>query len=316
MATVGLLHPGEMGAALGSALRGRGHEVLWASTGRSESTSRRADDAALIDVGSESVLAERSDVLLSVCPPHAAGEVASKVSDAFGLFVDANAIAPATARAIAGARDDSKFVDGGIIGPPPRDRGTTRLYLSGADAAVVAELFKGTPVDARVLSADVGDASALKMTYAAWTKRKACRRRSSRSGACRYPSFPERWNVLHAQQPRKAGVGWARWRRSQRRSRRPGSLTAFIAQQPRSSAAPGSPARARLGPVAHPYARRRGARAFRSRSRAQLRSRIGADRRRWRDPGCEPDRKRRRRRSSPVEADRGRQAEGSRLVAT
>src|SRR6266545_4800802 len=115
MATVGLLHPGEMGAALGSALRGRGHEVLWASTGRSESTSRRADDAALIDVGSESVLAERSDVLLSVCPPHAAGEVASKVSDAFGLF-------------------------------------------------------KGTPVDARVLSADVGDASALKMTYAAWTK--------------------------------------------------------------------------------------------------------------------------------------------------
>src|SRR6266542_4433402 len=116
MATVGLLHSGEMGAALGSALRGRGHEVLWASTGRSESTSRRADDAALIDVGSESVLAERSDVLLSVCPPHAAGEVASKVSDAVGLFVDANAIAPATARAIAGARDDSKFVDGGIIG--------------------------------------------------------------------------------------------------------------------------------------------------------------------------------------------------------
>lgn len=170
MATVGLLHPGEMGAALGSALRGGGHEVLWASTGRSEATSRRADAAGLIDVGSESVLAERSDVLLSVCPPHAAVEVASKVSDAVGLFVDANAIAPATARAIAGARDDSKFVDGGIIGPPPRDRGTTRLYLSGADATVVAELFKGTPVNARVLSADVGDASALKMTYAAWTK--------------------------------------------------------------------------------------------------------------------------------------------------
>jgi 3-hydroxyisobutyrate dehydrogenase-like beta-hydroxyacid dehydrogenase len=170
MATVGLLHPGEMGAALGSALRGRGHEVLWASTGRSEATSRRAATAGLIDVGSESVLAERSDVLLSVCPPHAAGEVAGKVSDAVGLFVDANAIAPATARAIAEERDDSKFVDGGIIGPPPRDRGTTRLYLSGADAAVVAELFKGTPVDARVLSADVGDASALKMTYAAWTK--------------------------------------------------------------------------------------------------------------------------------------------------
>jgi 3-hydroxyisobutyrate dehydrogenase-like beta-hydroxyacid dehydrogenase len=170
MATVGLLHPGEMGAALGSALTQRGNDVLWASAGRSDATARRADAAGLTDVVSVEALAERSDVILSVCPPHAAAEVAAAVAGAEGLFVDANAIAPATARGIAGKRNRARFVDGGIIGPPPRSTETTRLYLSGAEAAAVAELFEGTPVDARVLSGEVGDASALKMTYAAWTK--------------------------------------------------------------------------------------------------------------------------------------------------
>lgn len=170
MATVGLLHPGEMGAALGSALRGRGHDVLWASSGRSEATSGRAQTADLTDVGSVEALAERSEVILSVCPPHAASEVSGSAAGAAGIFVDANAIAPPTARAIAAERGDSQFVDGGIIGPPPRESRTTRLYLSGVGAAVVAELFEGTPVDARVLSETIGDASALKMTYAAWTK--------------------------------------------------------------------------------------------------------------------------------------------------
>jgi len=170
MATVGLLHPGEMGAALGLVLRNRDHDVLWASSGRSEATMQRAEFAGLIDVGSVETLAERSDVILSVCPPHAAREVARSTAGAPGLFVDANAIAPATARGIAAERDDSNFVDGGIIGSPPRQAGTTRIYLSGTSAATVAELFEATPVDARVLSSNIGDASAVKMTYAAWTK--------------------------------------------------------------------------------------------------------------------------------------------------
>jgi len=170
MATVGLLHPGEMGAALGLVLGNGDHDVLWASSGRSEATMQRAESAGLIDVGSVETLAERSDVILSVCPPHAAREVARSTAGAPGLFVDANAIAPATARGIAAERDDSNFVDGGIIGSPPRQAGTTRIYLSGTSAATVAELFEATPVDARVLSSNIGDASAVKMTYAAWTK--------------------------------------------------------------------------------------------------------------------------------------------------
>jgi len=170
VATVGLLHPGEMGSALGRALRASGHDVLWASPGRSEATARRAEAAGLENAGSVEKLAKACDVILSVCPPHAAKQVSVAVAEAAGVFVDANAISPATAREIESKRGGSRFVDGGIIGPPPRSLGTTRLYLSGADAAIVAELFEGTAVDVRVVSARIGDASAVKMAYAAWTK--------------------------------------------------------------------------------------------------------------------------------------------------
>jgi 3-hydroxyisobutyrate dehydrogenase-like beta-hydroxyacid dehydrogenase len=89
-----------------------------------------------------------------------------------GLYVDANAIAPGTARDVASivGATGAEMVDGGIIGPPPREVGTTRLYLAGPRAAEVAGLFKGSALEAIVLSGDVGTASALKMAYAAWTK--------------------------------------------------------------------------------------------------------------------------------------------------
>jgi uridine kinase len=159
---VGLLHPGEMGSALGRVLAGAGHDVVWASEGRSEDTAARA--AAFRDVGTPAVVAAEAEAVLSVCPPHAAREVADSVRGFGGLYVDANAIAPATARDV-GSRF-ARFVDGGIVGSPPEAAGETRLYLSGAEAAAVAALFHGTIVDARVVS----NASAVKATYAAWSK--------------------------------------------------------------------------------------------------------------------------------------------------
>jgi 3-hydroxyisobutyrate dehydrogenase-like beta-hydroxyacid dehydrogenase len=169
VAVVGLLHPGEMGSALGAALRASGHDVVWASDGRSDVTAQRARDFG--DVGNARELAQRAEVILSVCPPHAAHDVARSVAGYEGVYVDANAVSPGTARALAGEK--TRFVDGGIIGPPPREPGSTRLYLSGGHAAQVAALFDGSLVDARVVSPDVGDASALKMTYAAWSKGSA-----------------------------------------------------------------------------------------------------------------------------------------------
>ena len=165
---MGLLHPGEMGAAIGAVLRDRGHDVLWASRGRSNATAERAEQAGLVDAGDVEELCRRSDVLISVCPPHAAVDVARSADGFAGIYVDANAVSPETSREIGSLVD--RFADGGIIGPPPRESGLTRLYLAGADARQIADQFSGTIVDARVVSDRPGAASALKMSYASWTK--------------------------------------------------------------------------------------------------------------------------------------------------
>jgi 3-hydroxyisobutyrate dehydrogenase-like beta-hydroxyacid dehydrogenase len=167
---IALVHPGEMGAAIGAALREGGHDVQWASEGRSAETAARARAAGLEDAGTLERL-RGADVVLSVCPPHAALDVSRALAGGTGLYVDANAVSPATARAAAELHP--RFVDGGIVGPPPTEPGTTRLYLSGGEAELVAGLFAGGPLEARVLGSAVGAASALKMTYAAWTKGSA-----------------------------------------------------------------------------------------------------------------------------------------------
>lgn len=170
--TVGLLHPGEMGAALGAALVTRGVDVLWASSDRSPASADRARRAGLRDVGSVREVAARSELLLSVCPPHAAVDVAHAVAGFSGVYVDANAVSPATSRAIGALVEagGGRYVDGGIVGPPPGERLATRLYLAGGHAQAAVDLFAGTPVEAHVVSDTIGAASALKMAYAAWTK--------------------------------------------------------------------------------------------------------------------------------------------------
>src|SRR5689334_25312876 len=171
--TIGLLHPGEMGAAVGKCLAGAGHQVLWDPEGRSAATRERAEAAGLTGVAMAGIIA-RSDVIVSVCPPHAALDVARLVTGFRGLYVDANADSPGTAREVAAIAEagGAGYVDGGIVGPPPLAPGHTRLYLSGPRAAEVQALFGGTDVDARVVPAP-GTASAVKMAYASWTKGSA-----------------------------------------------------------------------------------------------------------------------------------------------
>jgi 3-hydroxyisobutyrate dehydrogenase-like beta-hydroxyacid dehydrogenase len=172
--TVCILHPGEMGAAVGAAARSAGARVLWASSERGATTSARARAAGLDDAGSLGDALAASGVVISVCPPHAAVAVAEAVAEARfgGVFVDANAIAPKTARKVGDivGRTGATFVDGGIIGPPPQDPGRTRLYLAGSGAQRVAALFAGTALSTVVLEEPAGAASAVKMCYAAWTK--------------------------------------------------------------------------------------------------------------------------------------------------
>ena len=167
--TVGLLHPGAMGATVGAACRA---DVIWCRDDRSAATGARAEAAGLRAVGRLEELVERSDLIVSVCPPAEAVRVADEVAATGyrGPYVDANAIAPSTARRIAERFD--RFVDGGIVGPPAERPGTTRLYLSGDDAGIdrIAALWADTALDAVTIDGGPGAASALKMAYATWTK--------------------------------------------------------------------------------------------------------------------------------------------------
>jgi 3-hydroxyisobutyrate dehydrogenase-like beta-hydroxyacid dehydrogenase len=155
---VGLLFPGSMGAPVGGAAQA---EVVWASEGRSDVTARRAEEAGLVDVGSLAELVSSSEIVLSICPPAIAEEVAGRVAELgfAGLYVDANAISPERMKRIAGLLPN--VVDGSILGREGN------LYLAGEPDAVerVAALFADSDVRAIPLEAELGAASALKMAY-------------------------------------------------------------------------------------------------------------------------------------------------------
>jgi 3-hydroxyisobutyrate dehydrogenase-like beta-hydroxyacid dehydrogenase len=172
--TIALLHPGEMGAAIGADLVARGHRVVWASAGRSAATRRRAESSGLEDVETLARAAEAADIVFSVCPPHAAVDLARAVAACGfgGVYIDANAISPETTRAVGSVVEaaGASYVDAGIIGPPPLAGASVRLYLSGSRAAEVAALFAGCILQASALEGPVGAASALKVCYAAWNK--------------------------------------------------------------------------------------------------------------------------------------------------
>lgn len=172
--TIALLHPGNMGVTIGAAAATSGARVIWASDHRSSATKERAGRAGLHDLQTLSAVVSQSDVVLSVCPPHAAVDVARAVAamNFAGIYVDANAVSRATAEEIGKIviRAGASFVDGGIIGSPVKQAGTTRLYLSGCDAEQIAALFADSMLDARAIGTTPGAASALKIAYAAWTK--------------------------------------------------------------------------------------------------------------------------------------------------
>lgn len=170
---IGIVHPGEMGVSIAANLQQSGHPVAWASAGRSPATVDRAAQHALRDAGTLEALCAACAVIVSVCPPHAAEDVARDVLAAGfrGLYVDANAIAPQRVLRMRDALEAAGvgLVDGGIIGGPAWAPGTT-LYLSGPRADEAAACFTAGPLAVQVLGDSVGTASALKLCFAAYSK--------------------------------------------------------------------------------------------------------------------------------------------------
>jgi 3-hydroxyisobutyrate dehydrogenase-like beta-hydroxyacid dehydrogenase len=169
--TIGIVSPGAMGSALGRAWQAGGATVVATVAGRSERTRRLADGLTLLD-DLDAVVAH-SDLVVTVCPPEAAGEALSAVlasASALGvrpLVADLNAVAPATVEEYAARADVAgiELVDGSISGGPPVPGGDTLLYLSGHRAASLAEL-PADGIRAQVVGDRVGVASGVKMCTA------------------------------------------------------------------------------------------------------------------------------------------------------
>jgi 3-hydroxyisobutyrate dehydrogenase-like beta-hydroxyacid dehydrogenase len=175
---VGVVSPGDMGQAIAGRLKEAGLNVFAALDGRSERTRTLARDAGLTDCGSLEKLVATCELVISVINPGEALNVARQVTAAMKktarkiAFADLNAVSPQTARdADRMIRDaGGMFIDGGIIGPPPRgEKDRPRIYVSGPDAYLFESISHPNLV-VRVLSERVGDASGVKMCYAAMTK--------------------------------------------------------------------------------------------------------------------------------------------------
>jgi 3-hydroxyisobutyrate dehydrogenase-like beta-hydroxyacid dehydrogenase len=177
MRSVALISPGDMGQAVGALLVHGGVRVLTCVAGRSERTRSLARAGGFTEIATLDALVRESELLLSIVPPAQAVAVARDVAAALGAtgsrltYVDCNAIAPRTAREVAAviAPTGSGFVDAGIVGGPPRDAPSPRFYASGPDRAHFGALADAG-LDVRLLGDEVGEASAVKMCYAALTK--------------------------------------------------------------------------------------------------------------------------------------------------
>jgi len=168
---VGLLSPGEMGAAIATSLKAHGVAVTTCVAGRSARTRGIAEGAAIALVPTVADLVMECEVFLSIVPPSEALNVARAVAAAARntgarpTYVDCNAIAPATMREVA-AIVGGDVIDVGIVGSPPRGEASPRLYASGPHA----DTLELPGLDVRAIGEEIGTASALKMCYAACTK--------------------------------------------------------------------------------------------------------------------------------------------------
>lgn len=175
---VGLLYPGEMGSAVAQLLGRKGCRLLTTLEGRGPNTVRTCRAADIEELPCLREVVCKSSLLFVLVPPAAALDVAAQVREHLPsrprdrlIYVEANSIAPATARNIAGVFDGMPvdFVDAAISGPASRLADRCVLYLSGPRADEVASLFEGK-MRVVVLGDVPGQASALRMLLSGLTK--------------------------------------------------------------------------------------------------------------------------------------------------
>ena len=175
--SVAILSPGDMGHAIGLLLRENELHVLTCLAGRSNRTRQLSEQAGITDVPSIKELVVQADVLMSVTVSEAVPGLCQEISEAVKatgtdlLFAECNAIAPELSREMESVLKSggARYVDASIIGGPPRNGSSPRLYASGDNVAELLQL-RDFGLDVRDLGDQLGRASGIKMCYAALTK--------------------------------------------------------------------------------------------------------------------------------------------------
>ncbi len=175
--TIAVLMPGDMGHGVGLTLRNHGYDVITSLSGRSERSRKLAEAGKLRDAGDLDATVSEADMILSILPPTSAMKLAEDVAAAMKrtgkkpVFVDCNAISPGTSVSVGAhiAEAGALYIDSGIIGLAPNKSKNTRFYVSGPDTAAMMALH-GKGFEVISLGDTVGQASAMKMVYAALTK--------------------------------------------------------------------------------------------------------------------------------------------------
>jgi 3-hydroxyisobutyrate dehydrogenase-like beta-hydroxyacid dehydrogenase len=219
-ASIGVISIGEMGLGIVQLLISQNYRVLTNITGRryvpqkaykynadytSKHTFARAATApSLVLLPTDAELVAQSDYILSIVPPKDAIATARRIAVTWDkqqkrakklVYLDLNAVAPSTARSVAAelssvAGDEIGFVDGGIIGGPPKppkadasaanessgeqedyDKWTRpSIVVSGPDVTTVVPQHLLTVLRGSVVGPDIGTASGLKCCFASLSK--------------------------------------------------------------------------------------------------------------------------------------------------
>ena len=212
--------------------------MLWASSGRSAETAQRAEEAGLRDVGTVEELAESSDIILSVCPPHGALAVAESIAGFNGIYVDANAVSPMTARQIASIVEEGAG-NSSTVGSSVLRRATACRRASTSRAhgprrrGPLSRHRRPGPGRLRRARLRIGGEDGVRRLDQGHRRSPArnpgggsCRRRRgdarSTSGRSRFRTCPNDPTERRSRPARRVGDGWGRWRRSPARSQQPG----------------------------------------------------------------------------------------------
>ena len=175
--TVAILSPGDMGHAVGQLLKQHELRVITCLTGRSDRTKGLAKLAGIEDIEDFDEMVKTSDLIMSITVseivPALCKEVANAIqrTDSNLLFAECNALSPETTKSMEQIITEAggRFVDASIIGGPPRNGSSPRFYTSGPNASEF-EQMREFGLDVRNIGPNTGQASGIKMCYAAMTK--------------------------------------------------------------------------------------------------------------------------------------------------